>query len=434
MESLVVIGIAGLLLMLILVILGVPIAFSLFFIGIIGLFYLEGIGVSMSQAYVVSWSWSTSLGLVVFPMFILMGQFVASGGIASDLYQVVYRWVGKVPGGVAVATTLACAGFGSISGSSLGTAAVMGSVCVPELKKYKYDTQLYTGCVAASGTIANMIPPSMGLVFFGIFTETSIGKLLIAGIVPGIISALIYAAMILIRCKLNPTLGPPGPSFPWREKFLVTKKVWPVLLLFLTVIGGIYSGIMTPNEAAGFGAFFSFAIVFLMKRLSRSRFLEALSAAGRQTAFVVAIIVGGVVFGRFLVLTGVTAKIVNLIITLEVNRYLILSLLMVMYIFLGTFFEVYAMQILTLPLVMPVILSFGLSPIWFGVIMIKLIEIALITPPIGVIVMVMKTVVPEVPLSEIFKGCAWFFIMDICTLALLILFPQIVLWLPNTMG
>lgn len=422
-------------LLLVLLAMGVHIAFSLFLAGIVGLTLLYG---GPSQALsclgLHPFSYVNSVMLVVVPLFILLGHFAFFAGVTRGLYEFAYKWVGKFHGGLAMASVLACAGFSAVTGSSAATAATIGKIALPEMKRYGYDNKLATGAIASAGTLGNLIPPSIILVVYGFVTGESIGALLIAGIFPGIVSALIYMIMIYLRCRINPSLAALAPKVNWRERLISVRQVWGMLTLFLIVMGSIYLGIATPTEAGGVGTFAALLIAVAMRSLSWSNLREALLEAGKVTAMVFAIVMGAAILSVFLTASGAAPHTVAWIGQLQVHRMWILIGLLFLYIPLGMFLEPIAMMLITLPLVYPIItMQLGFDGVWFGIMFVKMAEIGMITPPVGINVYVIKGIAPEVKLEEIFHGCGWFVIMDIVTIAILIMFPQIVLWLPGKM-
>lgn len=427
------IGIVFLALMVMAIALGVPIAFSLGATGLIGLWILTALDPALMQIALVAWKEGTDFGMVCIPLFILMGQVVYYSRIAGDLFRAVYAWMGNLPGGLAIASVFGCAAFGAVTGSSVACVATMGSIVIPEMKKYKYSNRLATGSLAASGTLGLLIPPSVTAVFYGILTETSIGDLFVGGVVPGILTAVVYSLIIYMRCRISPELGPPGPKETWAVRFKSLKGVTPVILLFLLVLGGLYLGVFTATEAAGVGAFAACAVGIFMRRLNMKGYIASLQEAGRLTAMVFAIIIGGILYARFMVLTGVTATVVDSIISMDVNRYVIVLLLVCMYVVLGMFLDVWGMLILTIPLVFPVMKSLGFDPVWFGVFLVIMTEMALLTPPVGANVYVIHGIAKDVPMNDIFAGVIPMLAGNLTVIALITAFPQLVLWLPSTM-
>jgi len=334
---------------------------------------------------------------------------------------------------MAIATTYGCAGFAACTGSSVASAAVMGKMAIPEMRKYGYDPGFAAGSVAAGGTIATLIPPSVPLVIYGIITEQSVGFLLMAGLLPGILSAVIYAFMIQIRVKLKPSLALPLEKATWKNRIISLKNTWGMLAILTLMLGGIYTGIFTPTEAGGAGAAGVFFMGLLAKRLDLKKFKLALLDTGRATVMIFAIIVGILIFVRFLALTGLPSAFSEAVVALPVPRIIILGGILGLFVFLGMFLDLIGMMLLALPIVFPPVIALGYDPIWFGVIVVKMGEICLITPPVGLNVYVVNSVAPDIPSQTIFKGIIPFLCMDFLTLGILIAFPQIVTFLPSLM-
>jgi len=427
------VGISGIVVLLILIAVGVHIGFALGAVGIVGYIVLVQTKAAVMQAGMVSWAYSTSHTLVAVPLFIVMGLAVYHSGFAREVYSAAYKWFGWLPGGLGLATTFACAGFGAACGSSVATVAAMGNISLPEMERYNYDRAFSAAVLASSGTLAILIPPALGAIYYAMFTETSIGELFMAGIIPGILSAVIYAIMILILAKMRPNIGPAGPQFPLSEKIGALVPNWPIALLFVLVLGGIYGGVFTPEEAAGVGSFFAAAIGFAMGKLKKRAFYEALIETGKTSAMVFTIIIGAIIFQRFLVLTGITEATCTFIVNLGLNQYQYLAVVTVLYIILGCMLDLIGMLALTMPFVFPAALELGIDPVWFGIIVIKTMEVALITPPVGLNFFVMKSLVPEVTTISLAGKVGWFLAMDIITIIVLILFPDLTLWLPSMM-
>jgi tripartite ATP-independent transporter DctM subunit len=432
--SLPLVGALGMVGMFALLVLGVPIAFAMALIGAVGLWILEGPGPAMAHTLLIPWTEGRSFVFVTIPLFVLMGQIVFHTGLATDLYDGIRTWIGKVPGGMAITSVLACGAFGAVTGSSIATVATMGAIVMPEMRRYKYDPRLATGTLAASGTLGILIPPSVIFIFYGLMTETSIGALFIAGIVPGLLTIAMFTAIVLVRCLIKPSLGPPGPSATWGERWRSTAGLVPIIGLFLFVIGGIYAGVFTPTEAAGVGCAGVLIAAGLKRRLSRSALAKALEETALISAMMFAIIVAGYLLARFLAVTGTTEALVSILVGMELGRVGFLVLLIGLYLVLGSMLDVFGMLVLTIPFVMPVVRELGIDPIWFGVFAVVMAEVALVTPPIGANVFVMRRTAPEVPMGDIFLGVLPFVVGEMIVIALLIAFPEIALWLPRRMG
>ena len=424
----------GLGVMFVLLVLGVPIAFAMAVVGAVGLWVLEGPGPALAQATLIPWSEGRSFVFVTIPLFVLMGQLVYQTGLATDLYSGIRAWIGRVPGGLAVASVVACAAFGAVTGSSIATVATMGAIVMPEMRRYGYNPRLATGALAASGTLGILIPPSVIFIFYGVMTETSIGELFIAGIVPGILTATMFSVIILVRCLISPELGPRGPGATWEERWRSASGFLPILVLFFGVIGGLYVGAFTPTEGAGVGCAGVIAIAGLKRRVNLPAMGRALEETALISAMMFAIIVAGYLLARFLAITGTTETIVDLLVSLELGRVGFILLLVGLYLVLGALLDVFGMLVLTIPFVMPVVRELGIDPIWFGVFVVVMSEVALVTPPIGANVFVMRRAAPDVPMTEIFIGVLPFVLGELVMIALLIAFPEIATWLPARMG
>ena len=431
--SLTFVGLVGIVGMFTLLILGVPIALAMAATGVVGLWILEGPSSAMAHALLIPWDEGRSFVLVTIPLFVLMGQLVFQTGLASDLYDGVRTWVSKVPGGMAITSVLACGAFGAVTGSSIATVATMGAIVMPEMRRYGYHPRLATGALAASGTLGILIPPSLIFIFYGVMTETSIGALFIAGIVPGILTAAMFSAIILIRCVVTPALGPPGPGSTWRDRWISTQGLMPILALFVLVIGGIYLGVFTPTEAAGVGCSGVLVMAAVRRRLSKEAMSKALEETALVSAMIFTIIVGGYLVARFLAITGITENLVSLLVGMELGRVSFLLVLVLLYLVLGAMLDVFGMLVLTIPFIMPVVGELGISPVWFGVFAVMMAELALVTPPIGANVFVMRRAAPEVPMGDIFMGVLPFVVGELMVIALVIAFPEIALWLPGQM-
>ncbi len=426
-------GLIGVLLMLILMLLRMPIAFAMAFIGFIGFWYLRGFDPTLTIFKVVPYGAASTFLFTVLPFFILMGLLCFHAGVSKDLYWTAYRWVGKYPGGLAMATIGGCAGFAAICGDSLATAATMGSISIPEMKKFNYRPSLATGSVAAGGTLGILIPPSIGFIIYGLLTEVSIGKLFMAGIIPGILLASMFMLSIYIRCRIDPTLGARGAPTTWPEKIRSLKHTWSMLLLFIFVLGGIYMGAFTPTEAGALGAFGALVIGLARRKLKLRSFTSAIVETGLNTAMIITILIGVFILGYFISMSQIPMTLSNWIVSLEVSRYVTLALILFIYIILGMLMNIIPMIMITLPIFYPTILGLGFDPIWFGVIMVIMMEMGQITPPVGVNVFVIAGVAKDVPMGTIFKGIWWFVIVELILIVILTAFPQITLWLPNMM-
>lgn len=401
-------------------------------VGFLGYAYLEGFDMALSVVGTVPFRAVGDEVVAAVPLFIFMGVIVSNSGISRDLYNTSYKWLGHQRGGLAMATVMACGGFAAVSGSSMAAAATMGKVAIPEMERYHYDSKLTAGCVAAGGTIGILIPPSMGFILYGIITEESIGKLFMAGIIPGVLEVLFYIGVIFIMCQFKPRLGPPGPKTGFMEKLASLKTTWSMLLLFLLVIGGIYGGWFTPTEAGAIGAFGSIVISSVSKQLTFKNLVVSILEAAKTTAMLVMIIIGAFILMKLMAISQLPSSLADYVGGLDFPPVVILLLIVLLYIVLGMFLDIFAAIMLTLPILFPVIISLNFDPIWYGVIMVRVMEMGLITPPMGMNVFVLRSVT-DIPLQTIFVGVIPFVIADILHIALLILFPSLSLFIPNSM-
>jgi tripartite ATP-independent transporter DctM subunit len=367
-------------------------------------------------------------------MFMLMGAFVSVSGLSRELFKAADGFVGHRRGGLGFATVVACGGFAAICGSSVATAATFSTVAYPEMRRFGYPQSFSTGVIAAGGTLGAMLPPSTVLAVYAILTQQDIGKLFMAGVLPGVLAMLMYVVTIAIIVRVRPAFLPAGVAKPWRERLAAMRLVWAPLVLFVFVIGGLYGGFFTPTEAGGVGASGAFLLGVLRKRLNRANTREALLQATRTAAAVFTVLIGALLFGYFLTITQTPQKLTEFLTGLGVGRYGVLALIMGMYLVLGCLMDAMAMIILTVPIIFPVVTALNFDPIWFGVIIVMTVELGLIHPPVGMNVFVIKSVVKDVSFTTIFKGVLPFVATDIVRLIILIAFPIIALWLPARMG
>lgn len=426
------IGIIGIVGFLILAVLGLPIAFSFATMGFIGIALLQGLSAGLYALGEAPYQETASYVLSTIPLFVLMGQFAFHSGISGDLFLSAYKWMGRLPGGLALATTLSCTGFAACTGSSVASAATMGTIAFPEMQKYNYSPRLGAGAIAAGGTLGILIPPSTIFIIYGIITETSIGDLFIAGIIPGIMMSLLFCLLIYFMCRRNPALGPPSQSFTWKERFASLKGIWGMLVLFLIVILGLYFGVFAPSEAGAIGAFGALAIALIRGRLNRGNTVSAVVETIRISCFSLFVLVGAMLFNTFIAMTGVPRMLSDWVTGLPFSPFVILIIICAFYIPLGTVIDCLPMILLTMPFVFPIIEGFEFSPVWFGVLVCVLGELSLITPPVGINIYVVQGVT-KVPLHDVAKGILPFALVFVLGIALLIAFPQISLFLPNTM-
>jgi C4-dicarboxylate transporter, DctM subunit len=427
------VAITGFLVLFALMLLRVPVGMALGLVGVSGFAYLVNGDAALKIVGHTSMRTVTDYTFGVIPMFLLMGAFVTNSGMSRELFRAANGFLGHRRGGLGVATIAACAGFAAISGSSVATAATFSTVAYPEMRRYGYPQSFAAGVIAAGGTLGAMLPPSTVLAVYGIITEQDIGKLFIAGILPGILAASMYMMTVAVIVWARPKYLPAGPRAGWKECADGLRDIWATLLLFCFVIGGLYGGLFTPTEAGGMGAGGAFLIGVLRGRLTRADVRRSLLQATRTAAAVFTVLIGALLFGYFLAITQTPQKVTAFLTSLGLGSYGVLALIMVMYLVLGCLMDALAMVILTVPIIFPVIRELGFDPIWFGVIIVMTVELGLIHPPVGMIVFVIRSVIPELSFSTIFAGVLPFIITDLIRLLILIAFPIIALWLPSRM-
>jgi tripartite ATP-independent transporter DctM subunit len=427
------VAIIGFLVLFALMLLRVPVGMAMGLVGVTGFGYIVGGAPTLKMIGQTSMRTVTDYTFGVIPMFLLMGAFVTVSGMSRELFRAANTWLGHLRGGLGFATILACGGFAAISGSSVATAATFSTVAYPEMRRYNYPQSFACGVVAAGGSLGAMLPPSTVLAVYGIITEQDIGKLFVAGILPGLLAISMYITTIVLMGWLRPGFLPSGTRATWKQRFESMREVWAPLLLFVFVIGGLYGGLFTPTEAGGMGAGGAFLIGVLRGRLSRKDIRASLLQATRTAAAVFTVLIGALLFGYFLTVTQTPQKVTLFLTSLGLGRYGVLALIMLMYLLLGCLMDALAMVILTVPIMFPVILHLGFDPIWFGVIIVMTVELGLIHPPVGMIVFVIKSVVHDVDFLTIFKGVLPFILTDLLRLAILIAFPMIALFLPSRM-
>ena len=443
------VGIICTIILLIMVVSGVRVVFAASIAGIIGLVELIGVGPALGNIGAIPYSKSVTFVLGLLPIFILIGFLAYQAGMTRQLYEAAKAWIGFVPGGLAVATVFATAGFAAVSGASTATAAVFSRVAIPEMLKEGYDKKLAAGVVAAGGTLASLIPPSAILIIYAIIVEESVGALLLAGFLPGIFSAIVYGGIIIIWAKMNPDLGPPGRRYSFNEKMKALPGIIPIAIVITVIISAIYAGWATPTEAGALGAFVVL-IIAIMRGLKLQSLNFALIETAKLVAMIFSIIWGVLIFVRFLGFSGLPETFANWIISLPFDPYTVLILILLGYVILGMFIDAIGLLLLTLPVVYPAIIllnggpdvtadqsPFGMTfnqvSVWFGIIVVKMAEVCLITPPIGLNCFVVAGVRKDIPVTDVFKGVTLFFIADILTILVLIMFPQIITWLPDLM-
>ncbi len=417
-----------------LMLLRVPVGIAMGVVGVLGFGYVIGdIGPALKLLSQSPIRTATDAEFAVIPLFLLMGAFASASGMSRELFRASNTFLGHLKGGLGIATIVACGGFAAICGSSVATAATFSRVAYPEMRDHGYPQSFATGVIAAGGSLGIMIPPSTVFAVYGLITEQDIGRLFIAGIVPGILAIAMYVATINVIALVRPDFLPSTPRHSWAERLTALRDVWAVTLLFVFIIGGIYGGLFTATEAAGMGAAGAFIIAVARRKLSRADFLRCLVESLRTTAAVFTILIGALIFGYFLTVTQVPQKITEFLTGLGLGPYGVLILIMLMYLALGCIMDAMAMIILTIPIVFPVIKALGFDPVWFGVIIVMTVELGLIHPPVGMNVFVIKSVIKDVKLSTVFYGVMPFVLTDILRLAILIAFPILALWLPSHM-
>jgi tripartite ATP-independent transporter DctM subunit len=422
----------GCLVLVALLMLGTPVAFAMAIAGAVGLFMIGGLPMVLGILKTTAFSVANSYEIITIPMFILMAEFVILSGVADDLFTAASAWVGRLRGGLAMATAIAGAGFGAISGSSTAAAATLASTTVPAMLKQGYEPKLATGVVAISGTLAMLIPPSIALILYGIIADVSIGDLLIGGVIPGILVTITIILTVAFLVWQDPDRAPAGRSYTMMEKIRALKVVGPLLVLFAAVTGSIYLGVATPTEASGIGAFGAMLLALWERKLTLSTLRLALIDATRTSCMIIMIILGAHIFGYFFTLTQTTQDLVRFVGDLNTSRWVIIALILFGYIVLGFFMDQIAILILTVPVVLPVVTALGFDPVWFGVIVIVTAEVGMVTPPMGLNVFVVARYTRR-PLGEIFRGVMPHVIAHLIVIFLLTVFPSIILWLPSTM-
>jgi C4-dicarboxylate transporter, DctM subunit len=436
MDSLTV-GYIGIGVLILLLFSGLHIGVVMGLLGFGGLVYLLGWTGATGILQTTPYTTFANYGFSVIPLFVLMGEFCFQGEISGDLYTAAHQFLGKLRGGLAMATIGACAAFAAVSGSSMATAATMSTVALPEMRKRKYDLSLATGTLAAGGTIGILIPPSVIMAVYGILTQQSIGTLFLAGFIPGILQALMFIAVVGFMCWRNPSLGPPGPGTSFREKMASLKTIWIVVVLFLLVIGGIYFGWFSPTAGAGIGAFGAFIFALARKKLGWKQFKASLTETVLTTGMIFFIMVGAMILGYFFAVTRLPNEFATIISSLHVSRYIIWGGVIILYLILGCLMDSLAMILLTVPILYPLMCGaggLGFDPIWFGIMIVIVVEIGMITPPVGMNVFIIKGMAQDVPTYSIFKGILPFLYADVAEVALLTAFPIIILWLPQVLG
>jgi C4-dicarboxylate transporter DctM subunit len=410
-----------------------PIGFTMLVVGGGGFAMVAGLDPALRMVGQTMWNTGMDYSLAALPLFILMGNLINQAGFANELYRASNAFFGHYRGGLAMGTIVACGGLSAVSGSSLATAATMAKIAMPPMRSYGYADRLSAATVAAGGTLGILIPPSIVMIIYGVLTETDIGKLMIAGIIPGAIGVLLYMAVIALITLYRPEYGPAGPRLPVLERFRALRAVWPVVLLFVFIIGGIYAGIFTPSEAAGMGVAGALVLGLVMRRLTARVILDVLIESGRTTSMLFFVIIGTLVLGNYLNLAGIPSDIESAVRGADLTPMQVVWAMMLVCLVLGAIVESTSMILLTIPIFFPIVKSFGLDPVWFGIIMVVVTEISFIIPPLGLNLFVLKSTVPDLDMRTLYRGIVPFILVDLVRLALLIFLPAVTLFLPQIM-
>lgn len=423
----------GLLVLLLLLFMGVPIAWGMLLVGIVGFSHLNSLEAALAMAAQIGFDTAMNYHFTVLPLFILMGNLVNASGLSKDLYRVAHAFIGHLRGGLAMATILACAAFSALCGSSMATTAAMGQVALPNMRRYGYDDRLASGSIAAGGTLGILIPPSVMLVVYGILTETDIGQLFAAGLLPGTVAIAMYLMTVMLLTWLRPALGRPGANVGWAERIQALKGVMAIAVLFLVIMGGIYGGVFTPTEAAGIGVAATLLITLKRRGWQPRLYLSVAVAAARTTTIMFVLIIGALVFSNFLTVAGLPQALTDFIDRLDASPIGVILAICLVYLVLGCFLETMSMVLLTVPIFYPLVSSLGFDLVWFGIIVVVVSEISLITPPLGLNIFMIRNVIPDMKLRTIIRGVTPFVVTDILRLLLLVFFPWLVLVVPQSM-
>ena len=417
--------------MFLLIVLQVPIGISMIIVGIGGYAYLSGFGPAIAILSSETANIISNADLAVIPLFLLMGNFATTSGLSSDLYRLAYAFFGHLRGGLALSTIAGCGFFGAVCGASVATAATFGRVALPEMLSRKYSPDFAAGCIAAGGTLGSLVPPSVILVIYAVLAEEFIIELFIAAVIPALIAIAAHFIAISVYVRLKPEAGPPGPRLEWNERFRAFGRAWGVVFILLVVVGGIYGGVFTVTEAAAFGAVICFCFALFRGKLTLQGFWDALTGTAVTTAMIYTIMIGGNIISYFVTITHTPDTVIDAISQGNLSIPLVMTLLLLVYLILGSIFDTVAAMLVTLPFVLPLITGMGYSPVWWGIINVVVIEIGMITPPIGLNVFVLHGVAPDIPLGVIFRGILPFLAADISRLIILVIFPSLTLWLPG---
>lgn len=427
------VGLLMIALLFILMYLKTPLGVAMLVPGFLGFVLIRGLPAGLSSLGILAWGTGLYDILLLIPLFSFMGLLASAGGISSNAFSAIYRWVGHLPGGLAMACTGACAAFGAVCGNQLATSLTMTSVALPEMRKYKYSDEFSIGTITSSGNLGIMIPPSSTFVIYGFLTETSIGALFMAGILPGLLIMIMFWMQIYIQCKLNPNLGPTGPHFGWMERIKSIRGLWAVFLVFFIVMGGIYAGVFTPNEAASCGVVVVIIIGLLNRHLKWNLFVSALRETIGISAMTMLVIIGAMYFASFMAVSQIPYILAEFVTTLSVNRYVVMGIILFVYFVCGCVMDIYAILVVTLPILFPVVVAIGFDPLQFGVMCTLVIMIGGITPPFGMQVFAIGGLYKDIPTFKIFRGCLPFIYTMTISLIIIIFVPTISTLIPNLM-
>ncbi|MEN9762630.1 MAG: hypothetical protein RI906_2456 [Pseudomonadota bacterium] len=424
-------ALTGLVLMMVLALAGLPLAFAMGVVGFFGLAILRGWNPALASAGTLMYETGFSYTLSVVPLFILMGNFVSRAGLSQELFRAAYAFIGHWRGGLAMSTIVACAGFGSICGSSIATAATMSRVAYPSMRQFGYSDRLATGAIAAGGTLGILIPPSVIMVIYALMTEVNIGAMFAAGLIPGVLATVLLMLAVAWQTWRDPASGPPGERTPWPQRLQALRGVWGVVVLFVVVMGGIYGGVFTATEGAAIGAFGAFVFAAARRALSWRILFEILTESARTTAMLFGILIGALIFANFVNFTSMPDDLKQFVSQFDVHPMAVIVAICAIYVLLGTAMEELSMILLTVPVLFPLVVHLGFDPLWFGILVVVVVEIGLISPPVGMNIFVLKTLLPQVSTSTIFRGVTPFVVADIIRLGILIAFPVLSTWLPK---
>jgi C4-dicarboxylate transporter DctM subunit len=425
------VGIYGFLILFVLMAAGLPIGVSMGIIGFFGLLLILPVQAALAKMAIAPYDLVSSYTFATLPMFLLMGHVLLATGQGGTLFTVAKKWFGRVPGGLAMATVAGCAAFGAVCASSIATAVTLGLVAIPEMKKAKYDGGFANGTVAAGGTIGSLIPPSGFMIIYGILTENSIAKLFVGGIIPGIIVSISYIIMIGIRCLIKPEIGPPGEKVSIKEKLKSLQDIWEIIALGAVSIGGLLIGVFTSTEAGAVGAFGAFLSAIARGKLTWAKTKEAVLETMKTAGMIYAVLIGATLFNYFMAASNLPEHLFNWITSFNLSPMGVMTFLVIIYIIMGALMDETSTQLLTIPIFYPLILKLGFDPIWFGVLQARLLQIGMIAPPVGINVFVIAGLDKTIPMATVYKGVLWFLFMDMITLAVFMIWPQTILWLPS---